>query len=150
MAFKFRLQQILQICIHEENEVKNLLAKKDGQIAETNSQVKNLKDEHEHALKDKVQDLMDGNMMQIQMYPAYLARLKKNWEFHEEELERLNKQREKILAELMEKRRNRMTYEKMREKDEKVWKKEQQKREQRNLDEFGGRLKRKTGSENDA
>ena len=34
MAFVFRLNQLLQIAIHEENEVKDRLAKKDGQIAE--------------------------------------------------------------------------------------------------------------------
>lgn len=141
MAFKFRFQQILQICIHEENEVKNQLAKKDGQIAEANAQIKKFKNDYAQALHDKIGDLQQGNMVKLQMYPAYLARLKKSWEFQEEELERLHKQREKIMNELMEKRRNRKTYEKMREKDEIIWKKEQQKREQRNLDEFGSRLK---------
>lgn len=150
MAFVFRFQQILQICIHEENEVKNQLAKKDGQIADTNAQIKKFKDEYSQALEEKIVDLQTGNMMKIQLYPAYLARLQKSWEFSEEELERLIKQREKILQELMEKRRNRKTYEKMRENDELAWRKEQQKREQRNLDEFGGRLKNRTGGDGDA
>jgi flagellar FliJ protein len=150
MAFKFRFQQILEICIHEENEVKNQLARKDGQIAEANAEIKKFKDEYGEALQNKILDLQAGNMMKIQMYPAYLARLQKSWEFHEEELERLHKQREKILQELIEKRKNRMTYEKMREKDEIVYKKEQLKREQKNLDEFGGRLKRNKGDNSDA
>jgi flagellar FliJ protein len=150
MPFRFRFQQILQICIHEENEVKNQLAKKDGQIAEANALIKNYKDEYGQALENKILDLQSGDMIKLQMYPAYLARLQKSWEFQEEELERLHKQREKIMHELMEKRRNRKTYEKMREKDEAVWKKEQQKKEQRNLDEFGGRLKKGQGGEQDA
>ncbi|MFZ5949451.1 MAG: flagellar export protein FliJ [Candidatus Rifleibacteriota bacterium] len=150
MAFKFRFQQILQICIHEENEVKNQLARKDGQISEANASIRKFKDEYATALQNKIIDLQNGDMLKLQMYPAYLARLQKSWEFHEEELERLIKQREKIMQELMQKRRNRKTYEKMRENDEAVWRKEQQKREQRNLDEFGSRLKTGRGENSDA
>lgn len=150
MPFTFRFQQILQICIHEENEVKNRLVKKDGQIAEANAQIKKFKDEYEQALHDKTIDLQAGDMLKLQMYPAYLSRLQKSWEFQEEELERLLKQREKIMQELMEKRRNRKTYEKMRENDETKWRKEQQKKEQRNLDEFGSRLKNNQGGDGDA
>lgn len=150
MPFKFRFQQILQICIHEENEVKNQLAKKDGQIAEANAEVKKFKDEYSEALQNKIQDLQRGEMLKLQMYPAYLARLQKSWEFYEEELERLMKQREKIMSELLEKRRNRKTYEKMKEKDELIWQKDQQKREQKNLDEFGNRQKKLHGEDSDA
>ncbi|GAB4275838.1 MAG: hypothetical protein Kow0029_17250 [Candidatus Rifleibacteriota bacterium] len=145
MPFVFRFQQLLQICIHEENEVKNKLARKDGQIAETNASIKKLKDEYAQALENKIIDLNAGNLFKVHLYPAYLARLQKSWEYHEEELERLLKQREKILQELIEKRKNRKTYEKMRENDEKAWKKEQQKREQKLLDEFGSRMKNKAG-----
>ncbi len=139
MAFVFRFQQLLQICIHEENEVKNKLAKKDSQIAEANAEIKKLKDDYEAALQSKMLDLQRGDMTKVQMYPAYLARLQKSWEFQEEELERLFKQREKIMEELIEKRKNRNTYEKMREKDQAVFKKEQLKKEQKRLDEFGNR-----------
>ena len=150
MKFKFRFQQILQICLHEENEVKNQLAKKDGQIAEANAEIKKLKDECSQALENKMQDLQRGDMLKLRLYPAYLARLQRSWEFHEEELERLMKQREKIMQELLEKRRNRKTYEKMKEKDELAWKKEQQKREQKNLDEFSNRRSAHLGENSDA
>ncbi len=150
MAFKFRFQQLLQICIHEENEVKNQLARKDGQIAEANASIRKFKDDYATALQNKIIDLQNGDMLKLQLYPAYLARLQKSWEFHEEELERLIRQREKIMQELMQKRRNRKTYEKMRENDEANWRKEQQKREQRNLDEYGGRLKSGQGENSDA
>jgi flagellar FliJ protein len=150
MAFVFRFQQVLQICIHEENEVKARLAKKDGQIAEVNAEIKKLKNEYNVALEQKIIDLRDGNMMKVQMYPAYLARLQKSWEYYEEELERLEKQRQKIIEELMEKRKNRMTYEKMREKDEALYRKELLKKEQRKLDEFGNRQKRNNGGMEDA
>ena len=142
MSFVFRFKQLLQICIHEENEVKNRLAQKDGQIAEIKASIRKLKEEHAQALKNKTEDLKNGNMIQIQMYPAYLKRLQNTWEYHEEEIERLEKQRAQILEELIEKRKNKKTYEKMKEKDELAWKKEQHKKEQKRLDEFGNRMKK--------
>jgi flagellar export protein FliJ len=142
MAFVFRFEQLLRIAIHEEDEVKNRLSKKDGQIKETQTEIQKLKDEHAQGLIQKVEDLRAGNMSKIPMYAAYFARLKKNWEFHEEEMERLERQRERILQELIEKRRNRNMYEKMREKDQIKWKKEQLKKEQKRLDEFANRKKK--------
>ncbi len=149
MAFVFRFQQILQICIHEENEVKTRLAQKDGQIAAVKAEIKKFKDEYAQALEQKANDLQAGEMMRVQMYPAYLTRLQRAWEYQEEELERLEKQRQKIFDELMIKRRNRMTYEKMREKDEAAYKKEMLKKEQKRLDEYSNRIKR-AGEHDDA
>lgn len=150
MAFVFRFQQVLQIRLHEENEVKGRLAKKDGQIAEVNAQIKKFKDEYDSALEEKIIDLTAGNMQKIRMYPAYLARLQNSWEYYEEELERLEKQRQKILEELLEKRRDRMTFDKMREKDEALYKKEMLKKEQKKLDEFGNQQKNRLGGNEDA
>lgn len=150
MAFVFRFQQILQICLHEENEVKNRLAQKDGQMAEVRIEIKKFRDEYAQALEQQVIDLQAGDMAKFQMYPAYLARLQRAWEFQEEELERLEKQRQKIVDELMVKRRNRMTYEKMREKDEAVYTREMLKKEQKRLDEYGNRSKKTAGDDEDA
>lgn len=142
MSFKYRFQQLLQISIHEENEVKNRLAQKDGQIAAANAVVKKIKDEHARGLVQKGDDLRAGDMVKVRMYDSYFLRLRRTWEFHEEELERLHRQRGRIFEELVEKRKNRNTYEKIRERDEKAWKKEQQKKEQKRLDEFGNRMKK--------
>lgn len=150
MAFVFRFQQILEICIHEENEVKTRLAMKDGQINAVKAEISKFKDEYAQALEQKALDLQAGEMMRVQMYPAYLTRLQRAWEYQEEELERLEKQRQKIFDELMIKRRNRMTYEKMREKDEAAYKKEMLKKEQKRLDEYGNRLKKSAGDDDDA
>lgn len=150
MAFVFRFQQILQICLHEENEVKTRLAQKDGQIAGIKAEIKKFKDEYAQALDHKILDLQAGEMTKVQMYPAYLARLQRAWEFNEEELERLEKQRQKIVDELMIKRRNRMTYEKMREKDEAAYTKEMLKKEQKKLDEYGNRIRKSAGDHDDA
>lgn len=150
MAFVFRFQQILEICLHEENEVETRMAQKDGQIAAVKAEINKFKDEYAQALEHKANDLQAGEMMRVQMYPAYLTRLQRAWEYQEEELERLEKQRQKIFDELMIKRRNRMTYEKMREKDEAAYKKEMLKKEQKRLDEYGNRLKNKAGEYDDA
>ncbi len=150
MAFVFRFQQILELCLHEENEVKLRLAQKDGQIAALTAEIEKLKDEYARGLEQKAIDLQAGEMMRVQMYPAYLTRLQRAWEFQEEERERLEKQRQKIFDELMVKRRNRMTYEKMREKDAAVYKKEMLKKEQKRLDEFGNRIKKTAGECDDA
>lgn len=150
MAFIFRFQQLLQICLYEESNVKGRLAIIDGKISSINSEINKFKDEYSNALNQKAIDLLAFDMVKVQMYPAYLMRLQRLWEFQEEELERIEKQRQKVFEELIEKRKKRMTYEKMREKDELVYKKEMQKKEQKRLDEYGNRKNKLLGDEQDA
>ena len=75
MAFVFRLNQLLQIAIHEENEVKDRLARKDGQIAELAAKIQKYKDDQQNALVQQQQDLLAGDLSKVQMYPAYLNML---------------------------------------------------------------------------
>lgn len=139
MAFVFRLNQLLQIAIHEENEVKDRLARKDGQIAELAAKIQKYKDDQDAALIQQHQDLLAGDISKVQMYPAYLSMLKKSEIFYTDEMELQQKQREKIMEELLEKQRNRKTFEKLREADEAKYKKEMLKKEQKQLDEFASR-----------
>lgn len=148
MAFVFRLNQLLQIALHEENEVKDRLARKDGQIAELAAKIKKYQEDQETALVQQQQDLMAGDLSKVQMYPAYLNMLKKSEIFYSDEMELQQKQRQKILEELQEKQRNRKTFEKLREADEAKYKKEMLKKQQKALDEFGSR-KRNTLMEPD-
>lgn len=148
MAFVFRLNQLLQIALHEENEVKDRLARKDGQIAELEAKIKKYQDDQESALVQQQQDLMAGDLSKVQMYSAYLSALKKSEIFYTDELELQQKQRQKILEELQEKQRNRKTFEKLREADEAKYKREMLKLQQKQLDEFGSR-KRNTLMEPD-
>ena len=141
MAFVFRLNQLLQIAIHEENEVKDRLARKDGQIAELAAKIQKYKDDQENALIQQQQDLLSGDISKVQMYPAYLNMLKKSEIFYSDEMELQQKQREKIMAELLEKQRNRKTYEKLREADEAKYEKQMLKLQQKQLDEFASRKK---------
>ena len=148
MAFVFRLNQLLQIAIHEENEVKDRLARKDGQIAELAAKIQKYKDDQQNALIQQQQDLLAGDISKVQMYPAYLNMLKKSEIFYTDEMELQQKQREKIMEELKEKQRNRKTLEKLREADKAKYKKEMLKKQQKMLDEFGSR-KRNTLMEPD-
>ncbi len=148
MAFVFRLNQLLQIALHEENEVKDRLARKDGQIAELAAKIKKYQEDQKTALVQQQQDLMAGDLSKVQMYPAYLNMLKKSEIFYSDEMELQQKQRQKILEELQEKQRNRKTFEKLREADEAKYKKEMLKKQQKALDEFGSR-KRNTLMEPD-
>ena len=141
MAFVFRLNQLLQIAIHEENEVKDRLARKDGQIAQLAAKIQKYKDDQEAALIQQQQDLLAGDLSKVQMYPAYLNMLKKSEIFYTDEMELQQKQREKIMAELLEKQRNRKTFEKLREADEAKYKKQMLKLQQKQLDEFASRKK---------
>lgn len=139
MAFIFKFTTLLNLAIHEEGEVKIRLARIDGVIAENRNRIETLNTRTDTAIHERTMDLEAGNMDKIRMYPPFFRRLQNEREFHEEELERLFRQREKILIELQEKRRVRKTYEKIREHDEKEHIKQQQKREQKALDEFASR-----------
>ncbi len=141
MAFVFKLQQLLQIALHEENEVKNRLARKDGQIAELVQKIQKYIDDQDVAIKDQTIAVEAGNIMEAQMYPLYLNSLRKSQKFYENELALQQKQRQKIMEELMEKQRKRKTFEKMREAEEAKYKKEMLKKQQKQLDEFGSRKK---------
>ena len=139
MAFVFRFAQLLQMAIHEETEVKNRLAVKDAQIASEEHEIKKLLDMRDQGFTDQSLALRSGNLDVFRMYPAYIHRLDRQREFHEEERERLQKQRAKIMAELVEKRRVRKIYEKLRERDEKRYQKRMEKIDQKRMDEFANR-----------
>ena len=85
MAFVFKLQQLLQIALHEENEVKNRLARKDGQIAELVQKIQKYIDDQDTAIKDQTLAVEAGNIMEAQMYPLYLNSLRKSQKFYENE-----------------------------------------------------------------
>lgn len=136
-GFNFRFQQLLDIASFEEDGIKNRLTAKNLEIAELENKIQKYIDDHDNALKEQEHDLMNGNFEKVQLYPAYLAVLKKSQVFYEKERDRQIKQREKIMEELLEKQRQRKTYEVLKEKDLNSFKKEQLKKEQKILDEFG-------------
>ncbi|MBF0500758.1 MAG: flagellar export protein FliJ [Candidatus Riflebacteria bacterium] len=139
MAFVYRFATLLRLALHEEGEVKNRLAVKDGQIAAEEAKIQKVVKEREEAFADQARDLMTGSMERIRMYPLYLQRLGKTQAFYEDELQRLRSQRQKILNDLAEKRRRRKIFEKLRERDEKRYQKKELKRDQKQMDEFAAR-----------
>ena len=117
MAFQFKLHQLLQIALHEENEVKNRLAKKDAQIAELATKIQDFKDQQTQAVEEQQKAMFAGDFMKVQMYPTYIKSLKKSEDFYTNEMQLQQKQRAKIMAEYLEKQRKRKTFEKMQEVD---------------------------------
>ncbi|HNV69715.1 MAG TPA: flagellar export protein FliJ [Candidatus Ozemobacteraceae bacterium] len=150
MPFSYRFHHLLRLAEHEEEEVRRRLAMKDGQIAAAEAEIRKIQLERQHGLEAKAVDLIAGAMERVRLYPAYFLRLQNREDFQNEELERLRKQREKIAQELAEKRQTRKTYEKIRERDEAVFKKQEQRRDQKNMDEFASRLTRPFAEENHA
>lgn len=150
MAFVFRLNQLLQIAIHEENEVKDRLARKDGQIAELNEKINKFKDDQVNTLLEQEKEMNTGDFRNLQIYRNYIVTLKKQEIFYQDEMNLQLKQREKILKELQEKQRNRKTFEKLREADEAKYKKEMLRKQQNQLDEFGSRKKNSLMEPNNA
>lgn len=150
MPFSYRFQHLLRLAEHEEEEVRRRLAIKEGQIAAEEAEIRKVHLERQHGLEAKAADLMAGAMERVRLYPAYFLRLQNREDFHREELERLRKQREKIAQELAEKRQTRKTYEKIRERDEGLFRKEEQRRDQKRMDEFAARLKRPSMEEEHA
>lgn len=142
MAFSYRFQHLLRLAEHEEEEVRRRLAIKEGQIAAIEVQVKQIQQERQEGLDAKAVDLLSGAMERVRLYPAYFLRLQNREDFHNEELGRLRTQRSKIAQELAEKRRARKTYEKIKERDEVIFKKAEQRRDQKNMDEFAARVNR--------
>ena len=147
MAFSFLFQNLLKLAQHEEDEVKTRLAIKDGQIAAIDAEVERLRQARDAGLDAKAQDLLAGRMERVRMYPAYFLRLKNREEFHLEERERLVSQRNKIIAELSEKRRARKVLEKVRERDEENFRKLEQKNDQKRMDEFAAQTFRRQEEE---
>ena len=142
MKFVFRFDNLLNLAVHDEKEVKAKLAQKDFQIAQMSDRINEIAGKTEQAIEESRIDMQAGMMDKVRMYPIYLACLGKEKQFYEDEKARLEAQREKILLELNDKRRVRKTYEKIRERDEAAWKKGIQKAEQKALDEFGSRIGR--------
>ena len=139
MAFRYKFEQLLRLAQHEEDEVKTRLAKKEAQVAEVEMEISRGQAQFELALEEKTADLIAGRMERLSMYFAYLTRLEKAKAFFQEERDRLVQQRDKILAELAEKRRVRKIYERLRERHQAVYRKNELKKDQKQMDEFAVR-----------
>lgn len=137
MVFQFRFQQLLDIALFEEDEIKNRLTAKNAQIAEITAKIEKFKDDYERNIAERAEEMRIGNFEKFQMYEPYLNVILKSKSFFENELEVQERQKQKIMAELIEKQKTRKTYEILRERDFESFKKEMLKREQKILDEFG-------------
>lgn len=138
--FTFRFQQLLDIAFFEEDEVKNRLSAKNAQIAELDDKIQGIINTRENALKQQEIDLQEGNIDKVKLYPNYLMVLQNQQKNVEKERDLQIEQRDKIMSELIEKQRQRKTYEILKEKDLAAFNKENLRQEQKILDEFKNRL----------
>lgn len=145
--FTFRFQQLLDIAFFEEDEVKNRLSAKNAQIAELDDKIQGIINTRENALKQQEIDLQEGNIDKVKLYPNYLMVLQNQQKNVEKERDLQIEQRDKIMSELIEKQRQRKTYEILKEKDLAAFNKENLRQEQKILDEFKNRLGADLGDE---
>ena len=145
--FTFRFQQLLDIAFFEEDEVKNRLSAKNAQIAELDAKIQGIINTRENALKQQEIDLQEGNIDKVKLYPNYLMVLQNQQKNVEKERDLQIEQRDKIMSELIEKQRQRKTYEILKEKDLAAFNKENLRQEQKILDEFKNRLGSDLGDE---
>ena len=137
MVFKFRFQQLLDISLFEEDEIKNRLTAKNAQIAEITAKINKYKEDYERNIAERAEEMSKGHFEKFQMYEPYLNVIIKYKLFFENELEVQERQKQKIMTELLEKQKTRKTYEILRERDFENFRKEMFKLEQKVLDEFG-------------
>ncbi len=137
--FRFRFEQLLRLRKHAEDEVRDRLAAKDRQIAEEQAKLDQVRTDLEIGLAEKGADLAAGRLDRLNLYAAYFRRLQNAISWHTDEIGRHEKQREKIVAELAERMRERKIMEKLKERKHKVFTTEQLKLEQKRLDEFANR-----------
>jgi flagellar export protein FliJ len=137
MKFSFRFQQLLDIALFEENEVKNRLAAKNAQIAEIENKIAELTKNYDDAIYERAQEINSGNFENFHLYGPYLTVISKSKVYYQNELEVQERQRQKIMSEYIEKQRSRKTYETLKERDLVAHKKEMLRKEQKVLDEFG-------------
>ena len=149
-AYRFRFEQILRLRLHYENEVREQLARKDQQIAAEQQKLEAVRRELEQGLIDKADDLAAGRLDRVALYAAYFRRLHNAIVWHQDEIERFQKQRAKIVEDLMVKMRERKIMEKLKERKAAQHARHELKRDQKRLDEFANRPSQfATGSESE-
>ncbi|ANQ53821.1 flagellar export protein FliJ [Thermosipho affectus] len=134
---KFRLQKLLDIAKKEEELKKQ-------QLFKIRKDIDNLKEEIEKNKKyiSQLNDEILGKKIQG-TYLQMILEIKKNGERHlkalYQKLEQLKGIEEKILMEYLEKRKEKMSFEKLKERFELKNKLEQQRKENKNMDEIAER-----------
>ncbi|NLM17360.1 MAG: flagellar export protein FliJ [Candidatus Riflebacteria bacterium] len=141
MAFVFKLQKLLELAEHEEEQVKLELAAKDAEIKALEKKDREAEQKYNATIDSRYEHLKNGDIIQLNMCTAYLDIITKIRLQYKEDLADLQAQRQEIVQRLTEKRKTTKTYEKIKENEEDKYKKHMLKIEQKQLDEFGSRLR---------
>ncbi len=68
MVFKFRFQQLLDISLFEEDEIKNRLTAKNAQIAEITAKINKYIEDYERNIAERAEEMSKGHFEKFQMY----------------------------------------------------------------------------------
>ncbi len=131
--FKFTLQTLLNIEVALEKEKKNELAMINAEIARLNDQKDEFSQSITEAMQYSFRTMEIGDLMNTENYTRYLKKC-----IVDTELEIAVKQDERSVAqaELIECMRKRKTYERLREKQLEIYKKEIEAENAKNIDDF--------------
>lgn len=131
--FKFTLQTLLNIEVALEKEKKNELAMINAEIARLNDKKDEFSQSITEAMQYSFRTMEIGDLMNTENYTRYLKKC-----IVDTELEIAVKQDERSVAqaELIECMRKRKTYERLREKQLEIYKKEIEAENAKNIDDF--------------
>lgn len=134
-GFKFRLEKVLLYKEQLENEVKSKLASLNAQKKRLNERYASLKQD-EFFQEQKLSQTPVNEMGERWLIDTYLKALRQDIQQTQKNIAMLEAQIQKTQAELAEKAKDRKIMEKLKEKHFEHYKKEEQLKEQRNLDEI--------------
>ncbi len=135
--FKFRFQKALEHYIDLEKEAERNLVEKNNKIIEIQQKIYGLEKTSKN-MKYDLQKVLSGplNILLIQDYQNYIN--VKSQEIMKERnlLENLQNEKDQLQEEYFERRKERKTFEKLREQHFEKYKKDEEKKEQKIIDEI--------------
>ncbi|MEA2030426.1 MAG: flagellar export protein FliJ [candidate division Zixibacteria bacterium] len=136
--FKFRLQSLLKVREHMENQRKKDLADANRQVMKQESELETLSQKNDNTIKGKRKN-QSGNISiaELLVYSRYLLKLRQNNLAGRELLSALYSTKEKKRRELLEASKERKVYEKLKEHDEERFNKEATDSARKESDETG-------------
>ncbi|MGF7185188.1 flagellar FliJ protein [Desulfitispora alkaliphila] len=135
MKFKFSLQRVLDLKEQEEQQVKLRLQIEQKKLLEKQEQVEHLKDKIYKCLEQKKEKRITTgfDLIQYHQYTGYLEQQMKNAQREVFEQERVIG---RVQQELLKITREKQTFQKLKERQFAVFKQEQDKLEQQQIDEL--------------
>lgn len=137
MAFKFRLQKILDIKEKEEDEKKNSAAIANNEVVKAKIQLEQLQDEYRQKGIERTEKNEQGcQLSEIMDINAYINHLYKRIEDKKQEIIKLEHEAEKRRREYIETKKSRKTYDNLKDRKYQRFLEEEQKQEAKIIDQI--------------